>query len=221
MPRPKKPKQVRFLADLPGEIYLEPEELEALRLVDYLSLSQSEAASQMGVDQSTLSRILSRARHKSAEAILQNKKIGLRLDFSRGDFMKIAIATENGGLDDRVSPVFGRAKTFTLVQVSEGKMSEVQVVPNPGYSEDRGAGLTAAQFLIDKKIDVLVAGNLGPNASRLLTSAGITHYLVNGLSVSDAVNKLVSGNLQSEKPSQRRGRGFGRGMGRRRRQGML
>ncbi len=55
--------------------------------------------------------------------------------------MRIIVSTVTGGLDDRVNPAFGRTPTFTIVDVENGEIVNVQVVPNPpGYSQPRGAG---------------------------------------------------------------------------------
>lgn len=57
------------------EVVLEREEAETLRLVDERGMSQTEAAEKMDTSQSTLQRILSRARTKVAHAIVRGKAI--------------------------------------------------------------------------------------------------------------------------------------------------
>lgn len=51
------------------------EELESIRLKDYLRLSQEEAAKMIGVSQPTFHRIISEAHRKIAEAFLEGKAI--------------------------------------------------------------------------------------------------------------------------------------------------
>ncbi len=51
------------------------EEMEAIRLADYESLYQEEAASKMEISRSTFSRILNSARKKIAEALIEGKVI--------------------------------------------------------------------------------------------------------------------------------------------------
>ena len=87
MVRPIKPRRVSFD---PNVVYFKPravplslldevelgiDELEALRLCDYKNLEQIEAARKMKVSQSTLQRILSSARKKVAEALIEGKAI--------------------------------------------------------------------------------------------------------------------------------------------------
>ncbi|MBT3356362.1 DUF134 domain-containing protein [bacterium] len=86
-PRPKlrrkvyfRPKVVLFkpegvLEKKLKEVALEREEAETLRLVDEKGMSQTEAAVKMNTSQSTLQRILSRARTKIAHAIIRGKAI--------------------------------------------------------------------------------------------------------------------------------------------------
>ncbi len=58
-------------------VVLEPDELEAYRLVYYLGLSQEEAAERMGVSRGTLWRLLSSARRKIAEALVETRPLVL------------------------------------------------------------------------------------------------------------------------------------------------
>lgn len=54
---------------------LELEEFEAIRLIDYENQPQEKAAKQMQVSQPTLSRILTSARKKISDAIINGKAI--------------------------------------------------------------------------------------------------------------------------------------------------
>lgn len=60
------------------EVDLDIDELEALRLCDLKDLDQIEAAKKMKISQSTLQRILSSARKKVAEALIEGKAIKIR-----------------------------------------------------------------------------------------------------------------------------------------------
>lgn len=58
-----------------GEVTITIEEIEALRLVDLLGLSQEEAAARMGVSKKTLWRDLISARRKLVEALISGWSI--------------------------------------------------------------------------------------------------------------------------------------------------
>ena len=57
------------------EITIDHDELEALRLADILKKSQEEAAEKMKISRATFGRIVSKARQKTAEGILNGKAI--------------------------------------------------------------------------------------------------------------------------------------------------
>jgi hypothetical protein len=59
----------------PEPIYIEPAELEALRLVDLEGLSQEEAGEKMGVSRGTVWRLIQRARKKTAQALTEGRPI--------------------------------------------------------------------------------------------------------------------------------------------------
>ena len=56
-------------------LYLEPAELEALRLVDLEGLSQEEAGAQMGVSRGTMWRLIQSGRKKTAQALSEGRPI--------------------------------------------------------------------------------------------------------------------------------------------------
>lgn len=87
MTRPKKPRWVRFdpevtyfkprgvpLSEL-DEVVLSVEEVEALRLADLKDLDQTDAAKKMKISQATFNRILTSARQKIAEALINGEAI--------------------------------------------------------------------------------------------------------------------------------------------------
>jgi len=59
----------------PEPIYIEPAELEALRLVDLEGLSQEEAGERMGVSRGTVWRLVQSARKKTAQALTEGRPI--------------------------------------------------------------------------------------------------------------------------------------------------
>ncbi len=110
--------------------------------------------------------------------------------------MRIAVSTTSGGLDDRVSEVFGRAVSFTIVDVEDGEIKNVEVVRNDFAVRGGGAGIAVSQFLADKGVEVVLTGNVGPNALSVLQSAGIKVYRAGGMKVKEAVEKFLKGELE-------------------------
>ncbi|RLI91184.1 MAG: dinitrogenase iron-molybdenum cofactor [Candidatus Altiarchaeales archaeon] len=140
--------------------------------------------------------------------------------------MRICIATNQGGLEDQVFPVFGRCPTFTFVDMEDKEIKNVEVIPNEFAGAMGGAGIQAAQLVTNKGANVVIAGNYGPNAYPILNQAGISVVSAQG-NVKEVVMKHVNGELpeitQSTAPrfgGMGMGRGGGRGMGRGRGRGM-
>ena len=71
------PSATSFHPNIPynGIVILRIEEIEAIRLVDFLGLSQHEAAASMGISQKSLWNDLKAARFKIADAIINGKAI--------------------------------------------------------------------------------------------------------------------------------------------------
>jgi len=57
------------------EIIIAVDEFEAIRLKDYESMDQTEAAKKMGISQPTFQRLLNSARKKIADAVVNGKAI--------------------------------------------------------------------------------------------------------------------------------------------------
>ena len=62
------------------EVILEPDELEAIRLGDFLGLSQEESAEKMNVSRATFGRIINSAHLKIADGILNGKALHISGD---------------------------------------------------------------------------------------------------------------------------------------------
>ncbi len=109
--------------------------------------------------------------------------------------MKIAISTGEESARALLEPRFGRCATFALYDTEK---KEWNFLPNPGNPEGSGAGIKAAQFLIEQKVDVLLTGELGPKASVLLEQSGIKVYLLPEITLEEAVEKFEKGNLTAD-----------------------
>ncbi|RLF16366.1 MAG: dinitrogenase iron-molybdenum cofactor biosynthesis protein [Thermoprotei archaeon] len=109
--------------------------------------------------------------------------------------LRVAVASQGqGGLDDVVSPVFGRCPTFTVVDVEGGEIKGVQVIPNQAMYAPHGAGIAAVQTLANLGVKIILAGRFGPWASQATMQFGIQTLTVPpGIKVRDAVYRYVLG----------------------------
>ncbi len=98
--------------------------------------------------------------------------------------MKIAFAINNQN-EKRLNSNFGRAKYFLVI---DPKTLEERYIDNEGFEATGGAGIKAAQTLINEKIDGLVAFQLGENAGNLIEKGKIEIKRAN----TDEIDELVS-----------------------------
>lgn len=106
--------------------------------------------------------------------------------------MKIGVPTlGSSGLEGRVSPHFGRAPTFTIVDTETG---EVSVVPNT--SRHAGGRGNAPEQLAKNDVRVMLCSGLGPRAIRMFEQFGIEVFVGAGGAVKEALEKWRSGELR-------------------------
>jgi predicted Fe-Mo cluster-binding NifX family protein len=88
--------------------------------------------------------------------------------------MKIALTTTSPDITSEVDPRFGRGANLLIV---DPDTLEWWAYPNPGARATGGAGIRAAQFVCDLKVDVVISGDFGPHAYQALNAAGLPMYI--------------------------------------------
>jgi predicted Fe-Mo cluster-binding NifX family protein len=108
--------------------------------------------------------------------------------------MKLAITATGTDLISDLDPRFGRAKYFILVDPTSLKYEVVENKQNLDLPQ--GAGIQAAKTIVDQKADVVISGNCGPKAFKVLSAAGIK--VVTGAKgrVMDGITQYGSGQLK-------------------------
>ena len=198
MPRPRKcrrvyalPENRAFAPQTPGQgepVILTVDEYETLRLIDHVGYSQDAAGAYMGVGRTTVQQIYTAARKKLAAALVEGLPIrieGGAYELCRsgghcrwvrqgetpegGNSMIVAICVD----EDREStcPVFARAPFLLVEQDGVEKFVE-----NPGAAAQSGAGLQAAQAVVDTGAAVLITRRCGENAAAVFAEAGVEVY---------------------------------------------
>ena len=84
--------------------------------------------------------------------------------------MKILISSKGKDLDSQIDPRFGRCAYFVIVNTDDMSFDAFE---NESMALGGGAGIQSAQFAASKEIKVVVTGNVGPNAVRAFSAAGI------------------------------------------------
>ena len=107
----------------------------------------------------------------------------------------IAIPSENpGGLDAGVGAHFGHCDLYTLVQIVDGEMTGVKVIPNVPH--EQGGCLAPVQHLAGSGVTQLIAGGIGMRPLMGFNDVGIKVYYGGGAqTVGDAVIAMLKGDL--------------------------
>lgn len=105
--------------------------------------------------------------------------------------MKIVVTAQGTDLDSFVDPRFGRCQYFLFVDTDTMRM---EAVPNAARQAAGGAGIQAAQFVVDKGAQAVITGTVGPNADEVLKRANIPVHRGAG-TVSGVIDKFKSDKL--------------------------
>ena len=123
--------------------------------------------------------------------------------------MKICVSASSNTLDANVDPRFGRCPYFVIV---DSETMESEVVSNDSTNAAHGAGIQAAQTVANSGATVVITGNVGPNAFKVLSATGIKVITGVSGSIKEAVEKYKNGELQ-ETTNPTVGGHFGMGKG--------
>ncbi len=107
--------------------------------------------------------------------------------------MKIAISAKGKTLSAEIDPRFGRAAFFILVDPETMHYAVVENKQN--LQLPQGAGIQAAQTVVEHGAKIVLTGNCGPKAFTVLKATGIQVAVgVSGL-VQEAVNQFKQGKI--------------------------
>jgi predicted Fe-Mo cluster-binding NifX family protein len=122
--------------------------------------------------------------------------------------MRLAVSAAGTGADAALDLHFGRCANFVIYDAGTGTYTDIS---NPACGMGSGAGIRAAQAVVNQGVDVVITGSLGPNASRVLRAAGVKCYTATKGKVKEAVEAYKNGLLAIVgTPGRTQGRGQGR-----------
>ena len=103
------------------------------------------------------------------------------------DSMKIAVATTCPEKDSAISQQAGRTPFFLFFN---DKGNFLEAVENPSRDRSRNAGPTAALFLADKEVTLVIAGNFGSKMEQALKEYQIEYTEKTGVAY-DVVQTII------------------------------
>jgi len=107
--------------------------------------------------------------------------------------MKICISSTDKNLDADVDPRFGRCQFFLIIDTDTMNFDSIS---NEGIMASGGAGIKAAQTVAKTGANIVITGNIGPNAFQTLQAAGIKVITgVNG-HIKNIIEKFKNGELK-------------------------
>lgn len=108
--------------------------------------------------------------------------------------MKIAITSDGKNLDSQVDLRFGRAKGFIIYNLEDDSFEFVDNIQNLNAAQ--GAGIQAAQNVINQDVEAVITGHCGPKAFNLLSSENVKIFVGAEGTVQEAVQKFTNNELQ-------------------------
>ncbi len=107
--------------------------------------------------------------------------------------MKIAISSKGNTLDSEIDPRFGRAGFFLLV---DPETMKVEIIENKQNLQlPQGAGIQAAQTVVEHGAKTVLTGNCGPKAFKVLQAAGVNVGIGISGKIKEAVDQYKQGKI--------------------------
>lgn len=102
--------------------------------------------------------------------------------------MKIAVSSQGAQLTSKIDERFGRCAYFLVITPES---LEFEAIENT--ESEQGAGINAAKRVIDAGAKLVITGNMGPKAFRVLKEAGIDIVLNGGGRAIDVIQQYKNG----------------------------
>ncbi|WP_258359597.1 NifB/NifX family molybdenum-iron cluster-binding protein [Moorella sulfitireducens] len=103
--------------------------------------------------------------------------------------MKVAVTAQGKDATAAVDPRFGRCQYFVIADTAKNTFEAV--ANDNGVAG--GAGVATAQALLNRGVEIVLTGNIGPNALRVLQGAGVKVYTTTAPTVQAALQQWQAG----------------------------
>ena len=107
--------------------------------------------------------------------------------------MKVAVTAQGRDLDSLVDPRFGRARYFLLIDTATGEFTAHDNVQN--LNAPQGAGIQAAQTVVQLGAEAVLTGNVGPKAFATLQAGQVAIHPGATGTVRQALEEWRSGHI--------------------------
>jgi predicted Fe-Mo cluster-binding NifX family protein len=105
---------------------------------------------------------------------------------------RIGVASEGSrGLEDAVASTYGKCRAFTIIDVEHGSIEEVKIKANV-YGGRSASGPLVSEMLRKLSVGLVIAGEFGPGALRVLHEIGIKSVVKpTGTTVIDVISEFL------------------------------
>lgn len=93
--------------------------------------------------------------------------------------MKICVSSTGDNMNSILDQRFGRTAFFIIV---DSETMDFKVIDNEAAKTSGGAGIMSSQKVVEEGTEVVITGNVGPNAMKVLKAANIK--IIKGVPVS-------------------------------------
>ncbi len=108
--------------------------------------------------------------------------------------MRVAVTAQGPDMMSEIDPRFGRARHFVTVDTETGESAAMDNAKN--MNAVQGAGIQAAQNVIELGVGAVLTGHVGPKAFSTLQAGGVEVYLGAAGSVGSTVHQFKTGRLE-------------------------
>lgn len=103
--------------------------------------------------------------------------------------MLAAIGADENKLESKVAKRFGHAAYYIIYNTDDKSFKAIE-------NKDEDHTHAELSELLDKGVEVFLVGNIGPHAFDLLIDGGAEVYLASKMTVQEAIDKYISGELE-------------------------
>jgi predicted Fe-Mo cluster-binding NifX family protein len=105
--------------------------------------------------------------------------------------MKIAVTTQGDDLSAQIDSRFGRAPRFLVVDTDTMRFDVAANAQSLDLAQ--GAGIQSAQNVLVHRPDVVLTGNCGPKAFKVLKAAGVKVVVGVKGKIADVIHDYIAG----------------------------
>lgn len=106
--------------------------------------------------------------------------------------MKVAVPVDDKLMESAVCPSFGRAPYFLIY---DSDTQEGEFLDNKAAASQGGAGIKAAQTIVDHQIKALLTPRCGQNAAEVIKAAKVDIYRTVNKTAQENIDAYLAGEL--------------------------